>query len=79
MPGLHPGEVAHAARDGHQPEAHDPAVGARVELEVEGAEYPRGLQGSDPITSHRLARARGTLCLGLVHLRLLHTISSVAL
>ena len=79
MLGLHPGEVAHAARDGHQPEAHDPAVGARVELEVEGAEYPRGLQGSDPITSHRLARARGTLCLGLVHLRLLHTISSVAL
>ena len=47
--GLHPGQVAQAARDGSEPEGHDPLVGARVQLKVQGPEDPASLQRPDPI------------------------------
>ena len=49
--GLHPGQVAQAARDGCEPKGHDPLVGARVQLKVQGPEHPASLQRSDPVTS----------------------------
>ena len=49
--GLHPGQVAQAARDRGEPEGHDPLVGPRVQLKVQGPEHAASLQRPDPVTS----------------------------
>ncbi len=43
------GQVRQAEGEGEGAQAHHVAVGARVELEVEGAEHGGGLQGAEAV------------------------------